>query len=141
MPVAQAPTTLNSMTHYALTEGQEAVLDDESGDELRKALRETASEEVKNRFQAAIDAGLRPDNALPQPGEQPPPEGGGGEEQEPSGQWVICDGGDPPKYWQDGSQEWVDGVADASHYNDDAKDAEQLPEGGQWVDAEDAEMG
>jgi len=126
MPVAQAPTTLNSMTHYALTESQEAVLDDESGEELRKALRETASEEVKNRFQAAIDAGLRPDNALPQPGEQPPPDGGEGEGED-THSWVICDGGDPPMYWQDSTQSWEESVDDATHYNDEGKDAEQMP--------------
>ena len=122
MPVAQAPTTLNSMTHYALTESQEAVLDDESGEELRKALRETASEEVKSRFQAAVDAGLigLVDNTLPTP--EPPPDGEGG-----THQWVITDGGDPPMYWQDGSQEWVDTIEGATHYNDAGKDAEQMP--------------
>jgi len=124
MPVAQAPTTLNSMTHYALTESQGEVLDDESGDALRKALRETASEEVKSRFQAAVDAGLRPDNALPQPGEETPPPDGGAEG---THSWVICDGGDPPMYWQDGSQEWVEDVNGATHYNDEGKDAEQMP--------------
>jgi len=125
MPVAQAPTTLNSMTHYALTEGQEEVLESGDGEALREALRSTASEEVKSRFQAAVDAGLIGivDNTLPTP-EEPPPDGGEGEG---THSWVICDGGDPPMYWQDGSQEWVDTIEGATHYNDAGKDAEQMP--------------
>ncbi len=124
MPVAQPPTTLNSLTHYALTESQEDVLE-EGGEALRKALRETGAEEVKNRFQAAVDAGLVNivDNTLPQPEEGGGSEGGS----EGSHQWVICDGGDPPMYWQDGSQEWVEDVDGATHYNDAGKDAEQMP--------------
>jgi len=123
MPVAQAPTTLNSMTHYALTEGQEEVLDQEdNGEALRKALRETGAEEVKSRFQAAVDAGLI-GVTLPAQPEEPPPDGG----DEGPNSWVICDGGDPPMYWQDGSQEWVDTIEGATHYNDAGKDAEQMP--------------
>jgi len=65
---------------------------------------------------------------LPPPeGVEPPPEGGDGEQVEPSGYWVIASGGDPNQYWQDGSQEWVPEVDQASLYNATAKAVETLP--------------
>ena len=118
--MAQMPTTLNSMTHFALTEEQTDLMDGEPG-EFRDALRKTAVVLAVglNRLQAAIDAGLIGviDNTLPEPETTP----------DEDAMWVISDGYDPPKYWQDSNQTWTDDVNGASHYNNDGKDAETLP--------------
>lgn len=53
------PTTLNSMTHYALTEEQEEVMDaEDDGGALMDALQSTPADPTANRVSSAVESGL-----------------------------------------------------------------------------------
>ena len=53
------PTTLNSMTHYALTEDQEEVMAaEDDGEALMDALSSTPSDPTSNRTTSAVESGL-----------------------------------------------------------------------------------
>jgi len=61
--MVERPTTLNSMTHYALTEDQEGVMEEgaegeEAGEALRHALQSTPSNPYDTRIASAMQSGL-----------------------------------------------------------------------------------
>ena len=71
------PTTLNSMTHYALTEDQEEVMAaEDDGEALMDALSSTPADPTSNRVSSAVESGLLiPLTELRQMMEgEPPPE-------------------------------------------------------------------
>jgi hypothetical protein len=84
MPAAQRPTTLNSMTHYALTEEQADIMavgvegegQETEGEEgameeaLVKALQSTPSNPADTRVASAIGSGLLVPELLPSRVEQ-----------------------------------------------------------------------
>jgi len=70
------PTTLNSMTHFALTEDQMEVMDAEDPEALMDALQSTPADPTSNRTTSAVESGLLlPLTELRQMMEgEPPPE-------------------------------------------------------------------
>ena len=52
------PTTLNSMTHFALTEDQMEVMDAEDPEALMDALQSTPADPTSNRTTSAVESGL-----------------------------------------------------------------------------------
>jgi len=70
------PTTLNSMTHFALTEDQMEVMEAEDPEALMDALQSTPADPTSNRTTSAVESGLLlPLTELRQMMEgEPPPE-------------------------------------------------------------------
>lgn len=74
--MAQRPTTLNSMTHYSLTEDQQDVMEQDDVEmALREALQSTPADPAATRTGAAIQSGLLlPEAELRRLMEEPEPE-------------------------------------------------------------------
>ena len=159
--MTQRPTTLNSMTHYALTEEQAEVLDQEDSEQpLREALQSTPSDPANTRTRSAIESGLllpqiemdrlmgrRPseeeerDQQRRQQEEQQRPQSETDQDDQNGAIWIISNGEEPARYWADDKGDWVDDVEEASLYDDAARGREALPEYPQtvkWIESSEA---
>ena len=74
MADAPRPTTLNSLTHYALTEDQQEVME-QGRDALRDVLAKTNTDPKDTRIVQAVSAGvLLPESVIRQETEPAPPD-------------------------------------------------------------------
>jgi len=166
--MAQRPTTLNSMTHYALTEEQDEVMEQEDAEtSLREALQRTPSDPSNTRTWSAVESGLlvpqiemdrlmgrRPseeeerdqqrrqqEEQSRQRDDQQRPQSETDQDDQNGAIWIISNGEEPARYWADDKGDWVDDVEEASLYDDAARGREALPEYPQtvkWIESSEA---